>query len=172
MKIWARRKRVSAVAIGVAILSAAMVHDAVVPQDADARSRRSNRSKSRSRKAVQPAQIKWVASYTAAQKQARSTRRLMMVDVYTDWCGACHHLDNTTYKDRKVIGLARRFVSVKINAEKGGEAFARKYKVEGYPTILFLDASGKEVKRLLGAYPAEELSKVMSDLLSPRRAKS
>ena len=168
MKIWLQRRKIS-VAIAALALSAVVVQDCIVPQPAEARRRRTARKRTRK---VAPQKIKWAASYAAAQKQAKATKRLIMVDVYTDWCGACHHLDDTTYKDRKVIQLSQRFVSVKINAEKGGEAFAKKYKIEGYPTILFLDASGKEVKRLLGAYPADEFSEVLVELTTPKKAKS
>jgi tetratricopeptide (TPR) repeat protein len=45
---------------------------------------------------------------------------------------------------------------MKIDAEKEGQTFARRYDVHGYPTILFVRAGGKEVERIIGYLPAEE----------------
>jgi tetratricopeptide (TPR) repeat protein len=50
-----------------------------------------------------------------------------------------------------VIRLTEQFVPVKVNAEKGGEAVAKKYKVRGFPTILFINPSG-EVESKIGGY--------------------
>ena len=44
------------------------------------------------------------------------------------------------------------FVSTKFDAEKGeGIELAKKYAVKGYPTMLILDAEGKELGRLVGS---------------------
>jgi len=50
-----------------------------------------------------------------------------------------------------VIQLTEQFVPVKINAEKEGVAVAKKYKVDGFPTILFINDAG-EVEGKIGGY--------------------
>ncbi len=50
-----------------------------------------------------------------------------------------------------MIRLTEQFVPVKVNAEKGGEAVAKKYKVQGFPTILFINGSG-EIESKIGGY--------------------
>ena len=78
-----------------------------------------------------------------------------MVDFYTDWCGWCKVLDQKTYTDARVIKTTGAgFVAVKVNAEKEGIALAKKYKVSGFPTILFLNPStGEVVSQVVGYAP-------------------
>ena len=42
---------------------------------------------------------------------------------------------------------------LRLNAEKDGKAVAAKYKVNGFPTILFVDGTGKVVHSILGYMP-------------------
>jgi thiol-disulfide isomerase/thioredoxin len=101
-------------------------------------------------------EIAWAKDYKQAVEQARKSGKLIMVDFYTDWCGWCKVLDKETYTDPAVIKLAdSSFVSLKLNAEKEGIAHAQRYAVNGFPTILFLDAAklpdpDKEVKGKAG----------------------
>lgn len=97
-------------------------------------------------------------SFADAQKQAAKEKKLIMVDYFTDWCKWCHVLDQRTYIDREVGKYANEhFVNLKINAEKGeGIALAKKNGVQGYPTIAFYDAKGKEVSRVVGFQDAEK----------------
>jgi thiol-disulfide isomerase/thioredoxin len=91
-------------------------------------------------------EIAWAKSYDAALKEAGKGKKLIMVDFYTDWCGWCKKLDADTYTDPKVIKEADKLVALKLDAEdKGvGEKLAKKYGVQGFPTILFLDPAGIE----------------------------
>lgn len=109
-------------------------------------------------------EIRWSKSIAAAQAESKRTGKLLMVDFYTDWCGWCKKLDAETYTDAKVIGLSNRVVSLKTDAEKEGKDLAKKYGVQGYPTILFLDPKGVVVGKIGGYMPpagfADELVKV------------
>lgn len=52
------------------------------------------------------------------KKNKVKTDKLILVDFYTDWCGWCHKLDQTTYKDSAVIDLMNKyFYAVKFDAE-------------------------------------------------------
>ena len=85
-------------------------------------------------------------------EKAKAEKKLVFVDVYTDWCGPCKLLDKTTWKDEKVKAvLSDRMISIKINAEKGeGIPFARKYRVRGYPSLLVLNGNGELLDRHTG----------------------
>ena len=85
-------------------------------------------------------------------EKAREEKKLVMVDVYTSWCGPCKLMDRTTFKDGEVRRfLTDKMIGYKIDAEKGeGIAFARKYGVVGYPCLLILDERGQLVSRNLG----------------------
>jgi len=94
-------------------------------------------------------------SFAEAQTLARETDRLVFVDFYTTWCGPCKRLDSTTWRDAAVTEwLAENTVALKIDAEKETE-LAGRYRLQGYPTLLFLDPDGSEVKRLMGYHDAD-----------------
>ncbi|MHB8800471.1 MAG: thioredoxin family protein [Thermoanaerobaculia bacterium] len=102
--------------------------------------------------------------FDAALARARAEKRLLLVDVYTDWCGWCKKLDREVFADGRVGVAAKGLVAVKVNAEKGGEEIARRYRVRGYPTILFLDGEGNVVERVDGYVDADEMVKLVSAL--------
>jgi thiol:disulfide interchange protein len=89
--------------------------------------------------------IKWHRDLRQAIEVARAEGKLVVVDLYTDWCGWCRKMDKTVYADPAIVALSRQEVFVKINAEDGGEGqqFARKMRVRGYPTTIILDGQGK-----------------------------
>ena len=87
-------------------------------------------------------EIAWAKSYDDAVAQAKKQKKLIMVDLYADWCGPCKMLDKNTYTDSKVIKLAdEHFVSLKLDIDHAGKDAATKYGVQSIPTILFLDPS-------------------------------
>lgn len=104
------------------------------------------------------------ASFDEALAQARDEKRLLLVDVYTDWCGWCKKLDREVFGDARVAEAARDLVAVRVNAEKGGEKVAERYDVQGYPTVLFVDGSGNVVKRVDGYVDVAEMIQILSSL--------
>ncbi|HOX09199.1 MAG TPA: peptide chain release factor-like protein [Candidatus Omnitrophota bacterium] len=108
--------------------------------------------------------INWRPNLQDALKTAKDGGKPVMVDFYTDWCGWCKKLDSETYSNSKVSKLAEKFVCVKIDAERE-PALASKYQVTGYPTILFLDGSGKVLARIPGYLPPDRLHSEMNKVL-------
>lgn len=87
---------------------------------------------------------------TAADKASK----LVFVDVYTTWCGPCKHMTASIFPDSAVGKLMNgKFINMKFDAEAAGEgkSVATKYKIRSYPTMLILDAKGKELARLVGS---------------------
>lgn len=115
---------------------------------------------------VQAGEMPWVKDWATAQQTAKSTGKIVMIDFYTDWCGWCKRLDKDTYTDTKVVQLASQFVPIKLNAEKDGVEVAQKYKdhVQGFPTILFLDAQGELVGKIGGYLPAGPFAEQMTKI--------
>ncbi len=100
-------------------------------------------------------EIEWILSYDKALTKAGETNKPIMIDFYTDWCGWCKKLDKNTYIDSAVVAKSSEFVSVKINAEKDRKSAAA-HGVSSYPTILFLDKTGKEIWRINGYKTASQ----------------
>ena len=91
-------------------------------------------------------------TFKQALAKAKKEKKLIMVDCYTTWCGPCKYLKTNVFTD-KALGdyMNSKFVSVAVDYESAeGEAVARMYPVEGYPTLFFMDSNGKIKKTVLG----------------------
>ena len=62
----------------------------------------------------------WNAGYLKAKR----LDKILLVDVYTEWCGWCKVMDSKTYTDSTVIAtLNKNFVCVKFNPEIRKDSF-------------------------------------------------
>lgn len=109
--------------------------------------------------------VTWQTDFNSALKQAEKADKPLMVDFYTDWCGWCKKLDQDTYPDSKVTELSRKFIAVKLNGDKYPD-LVKKYKVNGYPSIVFLNSKGVEVSRVVGYQNADTFLKSMQTALN------
>ena len=90
-------------------------------------------------------QIVWQRDLRRAVEIAKSDDKLIVADVYTDWCGWCKKMDKTIYSDPTIVALSKQHVFVKLNAEDRdqGQSFAEQMGVNGYPTTIILDSQGR-----------------------------
>ena len=93
--------------------------------------------------------ISWQPSLEKAIANAKSQGKPVMIDFYATWCAPCKLLDQQIYPTPGVVEEAENFVSVRLDVDLHSET-ARKYKVGGLPTVVFLDTSGKEFYRMVG----------------------
>ncbi len=64
------------------------------------------------------ADIQWM-TWDQAVKATKANPKPLLIDVYTDWCGWCKRMDQTTFKDPKVVQfVADNFYAVKFDAEQ------------------------------------------------------
>ena len=111
-------------------------------------------------------------SFEKACTLAKASKKQIMIDFYTEWCGPCKKLDQTTWKDAKVqTWLSSRLVCLKVDAEKNVK-LASKYKVNAYPTILFLRPDGSEIDRIVGYLEPQDFLSSAKDALAGRDALS
>ncbi|MEI6764931.1 MAG: DUF255 domain-containing protein [Bacteroidota bacterium] len=73
-------------------------------------------------KAQQPAaadKITWYSLKEATELNAKKPKKIF-IDVFTDWCGWCKKMDQSTFTDPVVIKFMNKyFYAVKLNAEQG-----------------------------------------------------
>ena len=101
-------------------------------------------------------------SWEEALAEAKSKDKLIFLDAYAVWCGPCKRMAKNVFTDEKVGQFYNaNFVNMKIDMEKGnGPKLARKYRVRAYPTLLFIDGSGKLVHQVKGAQQIEAFIKL------------
>lgn len=62
--------------------------------------------------------IKWMSFEEAIKKNETNSKKIF-IDVYTDWCGWCKKMDQTTFQDSTVISyMNENFYAVKLDAEQ------------------------------------------------------
>ncbi|NOU59335.1 thioredoxin family protein [Marinifilum caeruleilacunae] len=98
-------------------------------------------------------------TYAEAQAKAKKEGKQLFMDFYTSWCGPCKVMAKK-YFTLESVGKVynKKFICLKIDAEKGeGPEIAKKYGVKVYPTLVFADSSGKEVKTIKGMQNEQQL---------------
>jgi thioredoxin-related protein len=70
------------------------------------------------------------------------------------------------YTDRKLIEFSRKQVFIRLftDTDPQGEGLARRFNVRGFPTIIILDSSGREVDRIMGFRSAPALMEELQDI--------
>jgi thiol:disulfide interchange protein DsbD len=103
----------------------------------------------------------WVPSLEQGIALAKAEGRPVIIDFWAEWCTACKELDRIAWSDQRVRAEASRFVAVKLDGTDQDDAFveiAERFRVPGMPTVIFIDAKGREVPdRVMGAIPADEM---------------
>jgi thiol:disulfide interchange protein DsbD len=104
--------------------------------------------------------IRWERFAPAAVAAARAASLPSVVDFVADWCIPCHEMDATTFVDPEVQLEAERFVMLRADMTTESEAttaLTDQFQIQGVPTIVFLDAAGNEVDRLVGYVGADKV---------------
>jgi len=87
------------------------------------------------------------ANWNKALQEAKKQKKMIFIDAYTTWCGPCRMLKQNTFTDKAAADFFNKnFINIALDMERGdGLAFAQKYQIRAYPTLLIMDAEEKSV---------------------------
>jgi thiol-disulfide isomerase/thioredoxin len=92
-------------------------------------------------------ELPWEKDYKSAMKRAAEENKPVMVMMTATWCGPCKMLEKETLNNPWVKHFLSGVVIVQAFEDKEVE---KKYGLNGYPTLVFVDSTGKEVHRTAG----------------------
>lgn len=110
-------------------------------------------------------------SFADIQKKAAQSNKLIFVDAYTSWCIPCKWMDQNVFVNDTISTFYNAsFVNFKQDMEKGeGPALKTRYKIESYPTYLFLSADGTVLHRSGSKMEVQEFLKLGQEALDPKK---
>lgn len=106
------------------------------------------------------ADLNWLTDYDTAKAQAKTDNKLMLLDFTgSDWCGWCKRLNAEVfstpqfqdYANKNLILVELDFPRAKPQTDdikKQNSQLASQYQIEGFPTVIVLNADGKKVGTL------------------------
>jgi thioredoxin-related protein len=121
--------------------------------------------------------IEWM-KFEDAIAASEKNQKMLLVDVYTDWCGWCKKMDKETFTDPNVIAyINESFYAVKLNAEDKNRTFdfqgkifteaqmASAMRVNSYPNFVIIEPSLQNITHLPGYRPAKQFLEGLSAIV-------
>jgi thiol:disulfide interchange protein DsbD len=113
-----------------------------------------------------PTVVTWL-TYENGLALAGQVQKPILVDFTAEWCGWCKKLDKDVFAAADFISFSQNFVCVRVDSDARSD-LTRRYRIEGYPTALVLDASGNELQRIVGYMGLKDYLARLKQSLSPR----
>lgn len=131
-------------------------------------------------------EIKWM-DFNKGYELAKKKNKIMLIDVYTDWCGWCKRMDKDTYAKPNIISAVNSdYIPVKFNPEQTGVTYSfegktyngeqlagviSNYQITGYPTTIFLYPKARKSEIVVGYKNAEQMAPILVEIKQKLQAK-
>lgn len=106
------------------------------------------------------AELNWLTDYNAAVNQAKAENKIVLMDFTgSDWCGWCMRLKAEVFDTPEFAAFARaNLVMLEVDFPRGktlsaeqraaNMKLAKRFEIEGYPTIVLVNGTGHPVAQL------------------------
>ncbi len=109
--------------------------------------------------------IAWQPWSDAAFAAAKREHKFVIMDLEAVWCHWCHVMDETTYRDPKVISLmGARYVAVRVDQDSRPD-LANRYEDYGWPATIVFAADGSEIVRRRGYLNPAEMASMLQAII-------
>ena len=107
----------------------------------------------------------WIKSLADAQKKAKAGNQLIFVDLFADWCGWCHKMEQEVFPSQAFQAATDKMVLLRLNTEDGSEGtnLARQFKASSLPTFLILNGDRQLAGIIHGYQPASVFVQILDD---------
>lgn len=102
----------------------------------------------------------WHTDLEAAMELAKKEKKAVLVEFTgSDWCPPCIAMRKNVFSKKEFVEEAsKHFILVELDFPNGdkelkekNKPYAKKYKIEGYPTVILLDHEGNEFTRFFAS---------------------
>lgn len=102
----------------------------------------------------------WTTDYQAALVKAKAENKSVLLDFTgSDWCPPCKMMHAKVFSKAEFVDEAsKKFVLVEVDMPRGdkevrerNEPLVKEFKVNAYPTVVLVDAEGKEFTRFIAS---------------------
>jgi len=113
--------------------------------------------------------VNW-RSWEAALDEAKSTNKLIMMDVIRDNCRYCIKMEKAVFDNEKMAAyIEKNFIPVKVDLSK--RELPMGLKVEITPTFFFFTSDQKMIKKISGSWNQKVFYELTDKILENNRLK-
>ena len=107
----------------------------------------------------------WLTSLATAQKKAKEQKTLIFVDLFADWCGWCHKMEQEVFPTEAFQKATDSKVLLRLNTEDNGDGskISQKFGITTLPTFLLLTPEGTIAGMIRGYAPAKDFVRMVND---------
>jgi thioredoxin-related protein len=127
--------------------------------------------------------IQWTSdlNWQQIKEKAKAENKYIFLDCFTTWCGPCKQMDKNVYVNDSVGDyFNQRFIAVKVQMDKtmndndqvrhwypDAKVIANEYRIEAYPTFIFLSPAGIVVHKETGYKDVLDFLKIAQIAIEP-----
>ena len=118
--------------------------------------------------AAQANAVEWLTDLPKALAQAKADKKMVFMDFTgSDWCPPCKALHKKVLTSKVFEGYAKKNLVLVVvdfphsnsktlfkgqteELKKANEALAKKYGIDGFPTVIVLDGDGNQLSKEVG----------------------